>query len=186
MYVEESMASVANALEKAGVVIAGDRGIFDKLREEHATILSLLSQVGSADADTRRELYPRLRRELLAHGMAEEKEFYSVMEHYRETELSTSHSRAAHDQLERFISRLDELASDDPAWGQAFDELASHVTHHIQLEESELIPTAQTLLSDDISQALARRFAGQKARELHALERSTQSVPFDEESDHYS
>src|SRR5690606_28119828 len=125
-----------------------------RLRDEHATISSLLHGVETADADTRRELYPGLRRELLAHGMAEEKEFYSVMEHYRETELCTSHSRAAHDHMERLIFRLDGLDSDDPAWRQVFEELAAHVNQHIRVEESELIPVAETLLDGDIALAL--------------------------------
>jgi hypothetical protein len=188
MYAEQSMANASSALEQAGVVIAGDRGIFDKLREEHAVISSLLKQVRNADADARRDLYPGLRRELLAHGLAEDKEFYAVLEHYRETELCTSHSRAAHDRLEQFIARLDTLATHDPEWDQTFNDLAMNVTHHVRVEETELIPAAQQLLSDDISEALARRFASQKAQALRLLEIYPQSGTFsglEELLDHY-
>jgi hemerythrin-like domain-containing protein len=182
------MANAVGPLEQARVVVAEDRGIFDKLREEHATILSLVKQARNADPVTRRELYPRLRRELLAHGLAEDKEFYAVLEHYRETELCTSHSRAAHDRLEQFIATLDAVTTDDPDWDLAFNELATNVAHHIRIEETELIPAAQKLLSDGISEALARRFTSQKARELRLLERRPQSSTCDqlEESlDHY-
>jgi hemerythrin-like domain-containing protein len=183
MYAGQSMANAVGPLESARVVVAGDRGIFDQLREEHAAISSLLKQVRNGDVDTRRELYPRLRRELVAHGLAEDKEFYAILEHYRETELCTSHSRAAHDRVEQFIARLDELAIDDPDWDLAFDELATNVAHHIRVEEMDLIPAAQQLLSDDISEALARRFASQKAQELRLLEMCPLTGPFKGQED---
>src|SRR6478609_84527 len=83
---------MANTIEQLGVGALGTlkavkaglnglRGVFLQLAEEHGALAALMKELGkSRDPRVRRERYPEIRAQLLAHERAEQAEVYSALD----------------------------------------------------------------------------------------------------------
>src|ERR1700753_193722 len=105
--VEAKTMGTAHAV-KAG--FNGLRGVCLHLAEEHGEVGALMKRVSkSTDAEVRRELYPQIRADLLAHEHGELSEVYSVLSQHEGTrDIAQAHNREAK-QLESAIHALDVL-----------------------------------------------------------------------------
>lgn len=146
---------------KAG--FKGLRGVFLHLAEEHGEVGALMKRVvDSSDPKLRREYYPRIRAELLAHERAELSEVYSVLKTHPETRgLALAHDQEA-DQLEAAIARVDALDFASPDWATAFERVHSMVEHHVEEEETDFFPRAQEAIGDSATSSLLERYEAAK------------------------
>jgi hemerythrin superfamily protein len=146
---------------KAG--FKGLRGVFLHLAEEHGEVGALMSRVSkSLDPDVRREHYPQIRSELLAHERGEVEAVYSVLSQRVETrDLSRAHNQEA-SQLEYAIAAVDVLDFANPGWGAAFDHLFALVQQHVTEEEDDFFPRAQAVIGEDQAKALLDRYEAAK------------------------
>lgn len=170
MGIKEKLAKGAGKLRKVGSVIAGDRGIYSKLKEEHAEVFALMKQAQRGDETARSELFPKIRRELLSHARAEDKVFYSILDQHGETKERTSLNRQEHEQMETLVSRLSTLPVNSGEWRKALDELVEVVETHVRSEENELFPRAKRVIDDKRARELERRFIEARQREMEKLE----------------
>lgn len=139
--------------------MANDIGIFERLKNEHTEVRSLLDElVDSDDEETRAELFPRIRVELLAHAEAEEATFYADLCEDDTTEDKATHSIEEHGEAEELIERLADMSYDDEAWQETFEELREAVLHHVHEEEHELFPKAKKVLDDERARAMVAEF----------------------------
>lgn len=115
--------------------------------------------------DSRALNLPVLATLLVAHSRAEEAEVYPAAAHEAGAGGEVEHSQEEHAEAEKL---LEQLQSADPNSGQ-FDrllkELADAVTHHVEEEESEVLPAMRKGLSQQRLSQLATAFAN--AREQH-------------------
>lgn len=141
----------------------GLRGVFLHLAEEHGEVTALLNRLRkSEDAQVRREHWPKLRAELLAHERAELAEVYTVLSKHDITrELSTTHNREA-GQLEVAIAAVDAENPAAPGWGPAFEHVVSLVRQHVAEEEGEFFPLAQQVITEDESKVILTRYENAK------------------------
>jgi hemerythrin superfamily protein len=170
----ERIAELRGAARKAGAVLLGQTGIFSTLKQEHGEISALLGQLIHArptdrGLEARRELYAKIRLELLAHSAAEEETFYRHLETDPETRDSAIESRKAHKSIERLISELDVLPVDDPSWRELAEALAEHVEQHVEHEEGALFLMAQDVMSKDEAHAVDEDFRRARAKAKERL-----------------
>ena len=71
----EIASKLAGKAQAAISALSGEKGIFRRLKEEHAQLAVLMGKVTrTRDPSTRRELFPLIRAELLSHAKGEQAE----------------------------------------------------------------------------------------------------------------
>ena len=164
----------AKAVGTAKAVKAGFnglRGVFLHLAEEHGEVGSLMKRVSkSSDARVRREHYPQIRAELLAHERGELAEVYSLLSKYLDTRALAAAHHVEAQQLEAAIEAVDALDFESPAWGPAFERVFAMVEQHVAEEENDFFPRAQAVLGEGESVALLARYEAAKKAAKQQLE----------------
>jgi hemerythrin superfamily protein len=130
--------------------MTNDRTIFEAIRDDHETqrtLVALLVETEGA-SDGRTELWPRLKRELLAHAGAEERFFYVPLMEHDVTQEAARHSVAEHKELDDYIEQLDGYDMSSSQWLQTARHLAERLLHHLDEEEKEVYPVAGRVLTD--------------------------------------
>lgn len=157
--VESTGSKLMGVAKDIKATFKGLTGVFKHLMEEHGKVGALLKRVkSSSEESVRAELYPTIRRELLAHEKGEVLAVYPVLAQYAETAaIVAEHDREAK-QLQSAIAAVDALAFSDPSWGPTFEQLVKLVEAHVKQEEAEFFPKAQEVIGEDEAKALLPRF----------------------------
>jgi hypothetical protein len=161
--IEKAASEVMGAVKAAKATLENFHGVFKQLTREHGEVTALLERVKvTSDADVRRELFPKIRAELLSHEEGELAEVYpAFLAHEELAGFAEMHKREA-EVLERMIQRLSGIAYDDAHWGPAFKELASTVEHHAKEEEDDFFPTASRVIGKDLAEQMKTRYLAKK------------------------
>jgi hypothetical protein len=124
------------AAKAAKATLENLSGVFQQLEREHGEVTALLLVVkATSDPAKRKELFPRIRAELLSHEKGELAEVYPAFrEHANLANYAEIHEREART-LERTIEKLMAINYDDPNWGATFAELVNAVSHHVKEED---------------------------------------------------
>jgi hemerythrin superfamily protein len=167
--VEELASKVVGTAKAAKAALEGLTGVFRHLAKEHGEVSALLLRLkASSDPDVRRELWPTIRRELLAHERGEIKELYPILRSNSQTEeMANEHDRDA-GELDRAIEAVTAAAVDSANWSSALDVLVERVQQHVHQEEDEYFPTAQRVFKDRASELL-ERYEHAKAEAMREL-----------------
>jgi hemerythrin superfamily protein len=177
MSMKETMAKAAGKVKKAGAIVAGKRGIFVELEEQHTEVSMLMKQAQKSDDEkTRRDLFSKIRVELLAHAKAEERVFYPVLQANQKTDQDAQRSLQEHQQIEQLINQLDSTPIASQSWKNTLNHLIETVKNHVDFEEKTVFPKAQQFIDDDEARELEPRFEEARQQEMVRLSR----VPQDE------
>lgn len=134
--------------------------IFETLRESHELQRALYRELVETSGDTpeRQELFDKLKLELTAHELAEERHFYiPLMAHDAGIDLSR-HAISEHHQLDELLESLEEADPASPAWLPLAKKLADKVEHHLKEEEHRFFQMAGKLLTEKQKTALAASY----------------------------
>lgn len=138
-------------------------GVFATLADQHSQVAMMFEQIQS-DPLRRAQLWPELRRQLVAHEHAEVRELYPQLRQFSQTFAMANHHDDEARELDALIDRLDSTPVDSEPWGAVFDKLVATVLHHAkQEEEAQIFPTAQQVLGEVRAVELDA-----KLREVHA------------------
>jgi len=156
---ESTGSKLMGAAKNIKATFKGLTGVFKHLMEEHGKVAALLKHVkASSEESVRAELYPTIRRELLAHEKGELLAVYPALVQFAETaRIAAEHEHEAKE-LQAAIAAVDALAFSDVSWGPTFERLVQLVEAHVKVEESEFFPKAQDVIGEDQAQALLPRF----------------------------
>jgi hypothetical protein len=176
--VQEILSKMAGMARKAGGALAGDAGVLNTLEGEHAEVAMLMRaclEEGHDDHDPeslecRRELYRKIRVQLLAHAKAEAQELYGVLELRPATREHALHSELEHKELEHLLRRLDHMAESDIGWMPTFATLQMKVEAHVREEESVLFDEAKLILDKDELRQIDDRYRAARRRYVELLE----------------
>jgi hemerythrin superfamily protein len=114
---------------------------------------------------------------LIAHSRAEEAEVYPVaIDEAGETE-EVSHSQGEHAEAEQMLEKMAAMDPESAEFDAALDELIKAVKHHVDEEESRVLPGMQQRLSDARRAELAAAFVD--ARSEHLGDRPGQATRAD-------
>lgn len=161
---------VTGMAKAAGAVAKGELGIFKRLKMEHGEVSTLLERLSaSTDPELRRELLPKVRKELLSHAEGEEREFYSVLRDNPKTRGIVERSFEEHDEVEKLLNRLESLGVEDEQWSETFDELRRSVEKHVEEEENDLFPRAMEVLDKEQADRIEERYKTKKEQVMQQL-----------------
>ncbi len=149
-----------------------DKGIFRRLKTEHAAILDLMNRISATShADVRAAWFPEIHAALLAHALAEEIVFYAALAEFGETRALALHALEEHHEINELLLTLNAMAPNEMAWPGTFDSMMRMVEQHIEEEEHELFHEAHKVLSDGDAERLEREFAVRLETEKERLKR---------------
>ncbi|MDQ3031088.1 MAG: hemerythrin domain-containing protein [Myxococcota bacterium] len=151
--------------------LTGGAGIFERLATEHGEISTMIRRVAATtdDSDVRKELYPRIRSELLAHAKAEEKEVYSRFRTLPSLADKMGDAADEHHRIESLFDQLDAMSITDDQWISTFREMMTLVQKHVMEEELQVFPKAKKELSKEQSEELEGRYLDAKEDALTSL-----------------
>jgi hemerythrin superfamily protein len=161
--IEQVAAKAMGTVKAVQAGFNGLRGVFLHLAEEHGEVGALMKSLSkSTDAQFRREHFPHIRAELLAHEKGELSEVYPVLANYQSMrDVVLKHNDQAHT-LEKAIADVDAQDFAGAEWGSAFTRLLGLVQLHVEEEEKEFFPRAQQVVDEDESKALLKRYEAAK------------------------
>jgi hemerythrin superfamily protein len=154
-------AKIAGAAKAIGKALSGYPAIFRHLSGEHGEVATLIKRVAgsSDDPQIRAELFPEIRRSLLAHAKAEEKEFYEPLREFSQTSPLITQAIEEHRRIERFLDELQRTKSGpDASWLATFQNFMRAVEAHVQHEEEQLFPIAKDLLTSEQAAQIDKRY----------------------------
>jgi hypothetical protein len=134
-----------------------------------AALMKRVQATGTDDVEDRRNLFEKIRSELLAHAHAEQGTFYDRLAERPETVDLVGEAQREHEELEAILDELAELDVSSEQWDDRFEELVSETEHHVAEEENELFPKAKDALSDDEVESIDTAFKARKAAELQRV-----------------
>ena len=150
--------------------LEGHSGIMRKLAEEHGEVSMLLEKCSlTSDPEKRRELFSKIREELLSHAKGEEKIFYARLKQFDESRELVQHATEEHQEVEDMVDRLSTMGYSGDDWGELFDELEDSVKEHVKQEEHEMFAAAKDVLDDDELKDLEQRYIQAKNAEKQRL-----------------
>ena len=130
------------------------------LEQEHRRFEELMKKGEDATdraRKTRTEVLATLTRELTAHELMEEKVLYPALQAHPESREIALEGFEEHHVADLIVKELQDVATDDEAWGAKFKVLKENIEHHIKEEERIMFPLARGIFSRDELRALAAR-----------------------------
>jgi hemerythrin superfamily protein len=131
------------------------------IREDHREVERLFDTL--TEEETRPLTLPIMVAMLSAHSRAEEEVVYPTVRDESESKDVVSHSQEEHVQADELLERL--LRTDAEGFASVLSELVDAVRHHIEEEESTVLPLLERLESAR-QEALAVEFAAIRSAHL--------------------
>src|SRR5262249_3842343 len=124
------------------------------IRTDHRKVEELFLQyVASGDQHSQSEtLVKQVCQELEIHARLEEEIFYPAVQAALDEEGQRLVTRALHEHktVKDLIAQLKSMTSDDPSWDNTMQDLMERVRHHVEEEETEMLPTVEKYLRNQL------------------------------------
>lgn len=137
---------------------------FQLLKADHRKVEQLFSQLESANGKRKLQVFEQIKTELELHTHIEEKVFYPVLEEPEETHDLALEAYEEHDVVKRLLKELGRAKTADDEWEAKAKVLQENVEHHVEEEENELFPKAETALGAEEIESLGDQMEAEKAR----------------------
>jgi hemerythrin-like domain-containing protein len=139
--------------------------VVDLIMQDHREVERLFDEL-KENPDKRPNLLPVLTTLLTAHSRAEEAEVYPVAAAEAGEKEEVSHSQQEHieaDQLLAKLAKTDPMSAD---FDKALQNLIDAVSHHVEEEETKVLPGMRANLSDQRRTELGDAFAASRKEHL--------------------
>lgn len=134
------------------------------LANDHQQTDRLLKQLQAATQSAEQQwLFRELRHELEAHTRVEEEIFYPALRDAQGSDIRIDEAVADHETIRSLLLQMEQATPESSGWVQSLEELKSKIEHHVQEEERELFPKAQSLLAPQVQDNLFERMVARKA-----------------------
>jgi hemerythrin superfamily protein len=139
--------------------------VVDLIMQDHREVERLFEELRTSP-DKRPNLLPVVTALLTAHSRAEEAEVYPVARDEAGEADEVAHSQEEHIEADQLLARLAESGPESPDFDDVLNELVSAVKHHVEEEESKVLPGMRERLSDDRRAELGEAFASRRKEHL--------------------
>ena len=139
--------------------------VVDLIMQDHREVERIFEELKSSP-EKRPGLLPVLVTLLTAHSRAEEAEVYPVARDEAGEADDVEHSQEEHLLADQLLAKLADTDPESPEFEPALSELVEAVTHHVEEEESKVLPGMRSGLSESRLQELADSFAKSRAQHL--------------------
>jgi hemerythrin superfamily protein len=131
--------------------------ITNMIRMDHTHVLVTFHQYeADTHPQTKKALVNTASVALEIHAQLEEEIFYPAVRRVVTDPVVIDKSVPEHDEMRRLIARLREMEPSDADYDRTFMELMRDVMHHVADEETILLPAAERLMADELSELGAR------------------------------
>ena len=137
---------------------------FELLKADHRKVEQLFTQLESASGKRKLEVFGQIKTELELHTHIEEKVFYPALEEPEETHDLTLEAYEEHAVVKDLLKQLGRARTADDEWKAQAKVLQENVEHHVEEEENELFPKAESALDEEELEELGNRMEAEKAR----------------------
>ncbi len=142
--------------------------VVDMIMDDHREVERMFDQLMD-EPDKRPLVLPVVSALLIAHSRAEEAEVYPAARDEAGESDEVEHSQAEHVEADRLLERLAGMDPGDSGFETALQELIDAVKHHVEEEESSVLPGLRARLSPERLAELGEAFAQQRAEHLGEL-----------------
>jgi hemerythrin superfamily protein len=143
--------------------VAGD--VVELIMTDHREVERLFDELMD-EPQKRPNLLPVLTTLLTAHSRAEEAEVYPVAAGEAGEAEEVAHSQEEHVEADELLARLAATDPTAPEFDQVLQELIDAVAHHVEEEETKVLPGMRERLSDDRRLELGEAFARSRSKHL--------------------
>jgi hemerythrin superfamily protein len=135
------------------------------IKNDHRILEGLFEQLKAGKGD-RRALVEEIFARLTAHAHAEEREVYpSILRADPQEREEVHHAYQEHHEAEHLLKKVQNLI-ESPHFDQALTEFIAAVKHHVQEEETEVLPALQKAVDPATLQRLGATFERARTGEL--------------------
>jgi hemerythrin superfamily protein len=139
--------------------------VVDLILADHREVEGLFQRVRN-DPSQRPMLVPVISTLLIAHSRAEEAEVYPVARDEAGIADDVAHSQEEHAEAEKLLEKLKGTDHDSEEFHSTLEELIDAVTHHVEEEESTVLPGMRRNLSGARLQELGEAFVTARAEHM--------------------
>jgi hemerythrin superfamily protein len=139
--------------------------VVDLIMQDHREVERLFDELKN-HPEKRPLLVPVLSAVLTAHSRAEEDAVYPVARDEAGEVEEIAHSQEEHVEAEEMLAKLVATDPTSPEFDEVLDKLVEDVTHHVEEEESTVLPGMRRELADERRQELGKAFAESRARHM--------------------
>lgn len=142
--------------------MSGD--VVDLIMQDHREVERMFDKLKEFP-DTRAMVTPVLAALLIAHSRAEEAQVYPAAKETGDSD-EVAHSQEEHTQAEALLKRLVEADPESAKYEELLDELEDAVKHHVEEEESTVLPHMKEHLDERQRMELGKAFTDSRAEHL--------------------
>jgi hemerythrin-like domain-containing protein len=139
--------------------------VVDLIMQDHREVERLFDELKD-NPETRPNLLPVLTTLLTAHSRAEEAEVYPVAASEAGEKEEVSHSQQEHIEADQLLAQLASTDPTAPDFDKVLQNLIDAVSHHVEEEESKVLPGMRSNLSDERRLQLGEAFAASRKKHL--------------------
>jgi hemerythrin superfamily protein len=139
--------------------------VVDLIMADHREVERLFERM-KADPDERPMLVPVVAALLIAHSRAEEAEVYPAARDEAGEAEEVAHSQQEHAEAEEILERLQAADHNSEDFDGMLEELIDAVTHHVEEEESSVLPGMRDELSEERLEELGEAFLEARAEHM--------------------
>jgi hemerythrin-like domain-containing protein len=130
----------------------------EMLREDHRKVQELFQQFEQGDEDAKEQIAAQTIQELEVHTALEEEIFYPAAREEGDEEEIVDQALEEHHVAKLLLAELKKMGPGNKRYDAKYKVLAESVKHHIQEEESEMLPSIEgSLDAEKIGQQMATR-----------------------------
>lgn len=142
--------------------------ITELLKRDHQTAMRLIESLEDADDQVEtqsenQEAFDHLNELLKTHAGIEEEIFYPAMKEFSESRDLVREFHKAHKEIEQSLSSLSAMKPGTDSFQKALSFLREDMERHVDEEENELFPLAESLCGAGKLQEMGRRMLELKA-----------------------
>lgn len=125
------------------------------IKRDHKTVEELFKEYEGLAQDayeTKQQIVDKLSKEIRLHAFMEERIFYPKAKEVftDEDDKMVEEAFTEHDVIKRLIEELSVTHPEDPQFDARVKVLNENITHHVMEEEQELLPKAETQMSEQL------------------------------------
>lgn len=142
--------------------MAGD--VVDLIMQDHREVEQMFQKL-QTDPASRAGLVPVLTTLLAAHSRAEESEVYPAAAEAGGAD-DVEHSQEEHVEADELLAQLAETDPESPQFEEVLGKVVEAVSHHIEEEETTVLPHLRERLAEDRRAELGEAFLASRAEHL--------------------
>ncbi|MEU4191934.1 hemerythrin domain-containing protein [Kribbella sp. NPDC026611] len=139
--------------------------VVDLIMQDHREVERLFDEL-KENPEKRPTLLPVLTTLLTAHSRAEEAEVYPVAASEAGEKEDVSHSQQEHIEADQLLAKLAGTDPESPDFDKVLQNLIDAVSHHVDEEESKVLPGMKAHLSEERRSELGEAFVASRKQHL--------------------